>query len=90
MGALCRDVADSSTPVATAICAMHGWEAPPQTAAVSSVSFVIVEGAREVRRTSEYDGAVYYLVEDPYPGSVIINEIIRRTEMTPCWQPSAD
>jgi len=57
---------------------------------VSSVPFVIVEGAREVRRTSEYDGAVYYLVEDPYPGSVIINEITRRIEMTPGWQASAE
>jgi hypothetical protein len=79
-------------PVVIAICAVHGCarESPPSTAGVSSVPFVIVESAREVRRTSEYDGAVYYLVEDPYPGSVIIKEITRRIEMTPGWQPSAE
>jgi len=79
-------------PIVITICVMHGCarQSPPSTAAVSGVPFVIVESAREVRRTSEYDGAVYYLVEDPYPGSVIINEITRRIEMTPGWQASGE
>jgi len=35
-------------------------------------TLIVVPAAKEVRRTPEYDGAVHYVVDDPYPAEVTI------------------
>ena len=47
---------------------------------------VVVAGGIDVRRTTEYDGAVYYSVDDPFPASVLqerLGEALARAGWTP-------
>jgi hypothetical protein len=59
-------------------------------AAASEAPLIVVSDAANVRHTHEYDGAVYYHVADPYPGSVTIDNITRAMEGTPEWHPSQE
>jgi hypothetical protein len=43
-----------------------------QLADVPNGALVVVPNASEIRRTSEYNGAIHYVVDDPYPGEVTI------------------
>jgi hypothetical protein len=38
-------------------------------------AFFVAANAREVRRVPEYDGAIHYIVDDPYPGEVTVANI---------------
>ena len=58
--------------------------------AASEAPLIVVSDATNVRRTQEYDGAVYYHVADPYPGSVTIDNVSRAIERKPDWQPSQE
>jgi hypothetical protein len=58
-------------------------------AEVPSGALVVVPDAIEVRRTPEYDGAVHYLVDDPYPGEITtayIDSAMRKAG----WQASSE
>lgn len=72
----------------TAVIAGCGRQQPQETSGVPDAPLVIVSNATDVRRTHEYDGALYYLVEDPYPGGMTIDNITRAIATTPEWQPS--
>lgn len=39
---------------------------------VPNGALVVVPRATEIRRTAEYDGAIHYVVDDPYPGEVTV------------------
>jgi hypothetical protein len=62
----------------------------PETSAAPPAPLIVVSTATDVRRTLEYDGAVHYLVEDPYPGSITIDLIANAIDRTPDWKPSPE
>jgi hypothetical protein len=39
---------------------------------VPNQSLIVVPNATEIRQAPEYDGAIHYVVDDPYPGEVTI------------------
>ena len=54
------------------------------------VPLIVVSYATDVHRTTEYDGAVHYFVEDPCPGSITIDWIAKAIDKTPDWKPSGE
>ena len=64
-------------------------EASVTAASDRETSLVLRPGASDVRRTNEYDGTLSYVIDDPYPGSVVreqIGEALSRAG----WQPSRE
>lgn len=51
---------------------LSGCAGPQQVTEIPGGALVVVPNASEVRHTPEYDGAIHYVVDDPYPGEVTI------------------
>ena len=51
---------------------VFGCAGRQEIARVPDGTFVITPTARDIRHTSEYDGAVYYVVDEPHPGEATI------------------
>jgi hypothetical protein len=59
------------------------------SSSVEPSPLVVVDGATDVRRTDEYNGAVYYAVQDPYPGSGTIDWIAAAMHRSG-WTPTSE
>jgi hypothetical protein len=68
-----------------ATCARHS----PGVETVVDSALVVVAGGTDVRRTTEYDGAIYYSVDDPFPASVL-QERLGEALANAGWTPSPE
>jgi hypothetical protein len=60
-----------------------------QSTSPSPAPLVVLEAAREVKRSNDYDGTVSYSIYDPYPGSVV-RDIISQTLARDGWKTTIE
>lgn len=67
-----------------------GPDRQPHSAAPTASPLVVVAGGRDVRRIDEYDGTLRYMVDDPFPASILRDGLSQVLERDLGWTPSEE